>query len=320
MNHLTIAQRYTIASSLESGKTRKEICLLIGRDKSVLRREIRRNSDKRTGIYQAELADSKYAKRQKGKGKRCCFTADIETYVVEKLGKKLSPAQIVGAAKKEGRACVSHERIYQHIWSDKRKGGKLHKHLRRKGKKYRKRGALKDKRGIIPNRVPIAERPAIVEQRSRFGDLEIDTIIGQHHQGAIVTINDRATGKLKMRKLDGKDAGDLAQKVIESLQDWQPFLHTITSDNGKEFAQHERIAQALGIDFYFADPYHSWQRGSNENLNGLIRQYIPKQTDFNTITHEYVQFVEDELNNRPRKRFDFNTPNQIFNRKVAFTT
>jgi IS30 family transposase len=271
-------------------------------------------------LYSAELAQRKYDARQKGKEKACHFTPEIQMYVEEKLSKKLSPEQIVGVAKREGVSCVSHERIYQHVWRDKKKGGKLHKHLRTGGKKYRKRGALKDKRGILPNRVPICERPQVVEQRERLGDLEIDTIIGLNHQGAIVTINDRASGMLKMKKLNGKDAGELSEKVIEILQDWQPFLKTITSDNGKEFAQHERMAQALGIDFFFAQHYHSWQRGSNENLNGLIRQYIPKKTDFNTITDEYVQFVENELNNRPRKRFDFLTPVHIFNLKVAFTT
>jgi IS30 family transposase len=320
MHHLTQEQRYIISSSLQSGKSRAEICVLIGRDKSVLSREIARNRNEKTKEYSADLAQRKYATRQKGKRKACHFTASIQSYVEEKIESQLSPEQIVGIAKRDKVACVSHERIYQHVWDNKKKGGKLHKHLRTKGKKYRKRGALKDKRGIIPNRVPISERPQVVEQRERIGDLEIDTIIGQNHQGAIVTINDRATGMLKMKKLNGKDAGELSEKVIETLQAWQPFLKTITSDNGKEFAQHERIAKELGIDFFFAQPYHSWQRGSNENLNGLIRQYIPKKTDFNTISDEYVQFVENQLNNRPRKRFDFLAPIHMFNLKVAFTT
>lgn len=320
MHHLTQEQRYTISSSLQSGKSRSEICALIGRDKSVLSREIARNRNEKTKEYSADLAQRKYTTRQKGKQKASRFTAAIQSYVEEKIACQLSPEQIVGIAKRDKVACVSHERIYQHVWDNKKKGGKLYKHLRTKGKKYRKRGALKDKRGIIPNRVPISERPQIVEQRERIGDVEIDTIIGQNHQGAIVTINDRATGMLKMKKLTSKDAGELSEKVIETLQEWKPFLKTITSDNGKEFTQHERIAKELGIDFYFAQPYHSWQRGSNENLNGLIRQYIPKKTDFNTISDEYVQFVENQLNNRPRKRFDFLTPVHIFNLKVAFTT
>ncbi len=166
----------------------------------------------------------------------------------------------------------------------------------------------------------MSERPEIVEKRERFGDVEIDTIIGKDHKSAMITINDRATGVLKIRRNKGKNAEELAKNTIEVLKEWKPFLHTITSDNGKEFAMHKKISEELEIDYYFARPYHSWERGSNENLNGLIRQYIPKKTDFDTLTDEYIQFVEDELNNRPRKRFNFETPNQILTKKVAFTT
>ena len=123
-----------------------------------------------------------------------------------------------------------------------------------------------------------------------------------------------------MKKLNGKNAEELAIATIELLQPYKHLLKTITSDNGKEFAYHERISKALNIDYYFADPYKSWQRGSNENLNGLIRQYIPKKTDFDTITDEYVHWVTEELNNRPRKRYNFTSPNKIFNQKVAFVT
>ena len=234
------------------------------------------------------------------------------------MEKKLSPEQIIGRAKKEGKACVSHERIYQYVWLDKKNGGSLYLHLRTQGKKYRKRGNSKDKRGKITGRIDISQRPGIVEKRERFGDFEIDTIIGQNHKGAIVTINDRATGLLKMRKLESKNAEFLAEQTIEVLKPYQYFLHTITSDNGKEFAAHQKISEALNCDFYFAKPYHSWQRGSNENLNGLIRQYIPKKTNFENLTDEYIQWVEDQLNHRPRKRFGFLNPIEIFNQKVAF--
>jgi len=325
MSHLTYEQRYAISVMLKSKYRQKQIAEAIDKDKSVVSREIARNCDKRNGNYDADLAERKYEKRRDSKPKKVYFTAEIQEMVEDKLAKKYSPEQIVGVAKKQGVACVSHERIYQHIWKDKRKKGNLYDHLRTKGKRYRKRGAAKDSRGIIPDRVDISQRPKVVDDRERAGDLEIDTIIGKNHQGAILTVNDRASGLLKMKKLEGKSAQQLAMATIELLEDMKPFLNTITADNGREFAAHQTISKALEIDFYFARPYHSWERGANENLNGLIRQYIPKQTDFSTITDEYIKFVENELNNRPRKRHDFQTPNQIFNQltnhqKVAFVT
>ena len=318
MSHLTSSQRYTIATMKSKGYSQKVIAELIGKDKSVVSRELKRNSDLRSGEYRSDLADRKYAERQKTKRKKRYFTEAIKAEVNIGLERKLSPEQIVGLAKKEGRDCVSPERIYQYIWADKKQGGNLYEHLRTRGKKYRKRGNSKDKRGKIKDRIDIDKRPPIVEQRERFGDFEIDTIIGKNHKGAVVTINDRATGLLKMRKLDSKNAEILADKTIEILTPYQNVLHTITSDNGKEFAAHQKIAKALKCDFYFAKPYHSWQRGSNENLNGLVRQYIPKKTNFDNLSEEFIQWVEDELNNRPRKRFEFFSPNQIINQKVAF--
>ena len=325
MSHLTESQRYTISVMQKGGYRQKEIAKTIGRNKSVISRELRRNCDKRSGKYEAELAQRKYADRQANKAKKQYFTAAIQDYVEDGIYKKFSPEQIVGIAKINGDACVSIERIYQHIWQDKRKKGTLHKHLRTSGKRYRSRGLSKDKRGKIIGRIDISERPQVVENRERVGDLEIDTIIGKDHQGAIVTINDRASGMLKMKKLESKDAVQLAIATAQLLSEWKPYLQTITADNGKEFAAHKSISDALEIDFYFARPYHSWERGSNENLNGLIRQYIPKKTDFNSITDEYVKFVENELNNRPRKRHNFETPINIFNQlifqeKVAFMT
>ena len=208
---------------------------------------------------------------------------------------------------------VSHETIYRWIWEDKRKKGTLYKYLRRKGKKYNKRRNSHAGRGYIPNRVDIEERPAIVDLKERFGDLEIDTVIGSNHKGALVTINDRLTSKVWIRKLSGKDAAPLALKTIEALQPIKDLIHTITADNGKEFAKHQEIAKELQISFYFYKPYHSWERGANENTNGFIRQYIPKGTDFSEITDEFGSRIENKLKNRPRKRLGNLTPNEKFN-------
>ena len=312
MSHLTREQRYTICTMLQRGYTQSEIARVINKDKSVISRELRRNADARSGQYKDDLAQRKYLKRQGYKAKPRTFTPEVEVYVRDKLRLKYSPEQIAGAAKLNGDKCVSHERIYQFIWKDKRQKGTLYLDLRNRGRRYKKRSVIYDKRGTIPNRTDISQRPPEVELRERFGDLEIDLIIGKNHKNAILTINDRATGLAKLRKLNGKDAQQLARATINCLKDWKPLLHTITSDNGKEFAFHQTIAQELSIDFFFAKPYSSWQRGSNENYNRLIRQYIPKKVDFDYVTHEYVYYVEQQLNNRPRKRFGYLSPNQKF--------
>lgn len=312
MSHLTKEQRYTICTMLQSGYTQSEIARVINKDKSVVSRELRRNADARSGQYRDDLAHRKYLKRQEYKAKPRTFTPEVADYVRDKLRLKYSPEQIAGAAKTNGDTCVSHERIYQFIWKDKRQKGSLYLDLRNRGRHYKKRSVIYDKRGTIPNRTDISQRPPEVELRERFGDLEIDLIIGKNHKNAILTINDRATGLAKLRKLDGKDAEQLAKAAINCLKDWKPFLYTITSDNGKEFSSHQMIATELGIDFFFAKPYASWQRGSNENYNRLVRQYIPKKVDFDYVPCDYVHYVEQQLNNRPRKRFGYLSPNQIF--------
>lgn len=318
MSHLTSEQRYTISVLLNQGMSQRFIASTLNRSPSVISREIKRNCDGRSGKYSADLAVRKCQSRHELKPKYHRLTDEMKAYIVTHLEDKLSPEQIVGISKLHGRDCVSHEWIYQMIWTNKRRNGKLHKHLRNKGKPYSKRGALKDKRGKIVNRKDISERPEIVESRERLGDLEIDTIIGKNHKKAIVTINDRKTGILKMGKVEIRNSQTVAAKAIELLMPIKSLLHTITADNGTEFRDHETIATQLDIDFFFAKPYRSWERGSNENLNRLIRQYIPKGTDFDTITDEFIKFVEQKLNDRPRKRFGFKSPNMMFNQEIAF--
>jgi IS30 family transposase len=309
MAHITTAQRHTISCMLNQGQTKAEIAATIGKHRSVVCREIKRNKDQRNGAYNSDLADRKYAKRQKEKHKHKRFTTEVQAHVEGLLQEDYSPEQIVGFSKKNNMDCVSHERIYQHIWADKKKKGELHQHLRRKGRKYRKRGAGKDSRGIIKDRVSIEQRPLIVEKRSRFGDLEADLIIGKNYQQAIVTLNDRASGVLKMKKVPSKQADLVAKAINEMLEEWTPFIHTLTSDNGKEFAAHKSIAEHLNIDYFFAHPYHSWERGSNENLNGLVRQYFPKKSDFYNLSDIHIKTIEEKLNNRPRKRYNYENLN-----------
>jgi IS30 family transposase len=311
MKHLTMGQRYEISSYKEAGKSIVEIASLLNVSPTTIRRELKRNSDQRNGEYHPDLAQRKTAKRHKEKAKRQDFTSAIAMLVRAYLIKDYSPEQIVGVLKLEGISCVSHERIYQYIWRDKAKGGSLYTHLRSQGKRYTSRGLKYKKRGTIPKRVDISERPAIVAKKERVGDLEIDLIVGANHKGFLLTINDRVTGILKMKLLHSKEATHVEQAVIEILGNDVGKIHTITSDNGKEFANHQSIAEKLQIGYYFATPYHSWERGANENLNGLVRQYFPKRTSFENLTDPDIDVVVEKLNNRPRKRFNFKSPSQM---------
>ena len=325
MSHLSYEQRYTIEVLLCQGKKQSEIAKIISRSKSVVSREIGRNCDQRSGVYKAKLAQTKYDSRLYGKPKAVKVTSGIEQRIIELLEQDYSPEQISGYLKKEGLNTMSHEWIYQLIWKDKKSMGNLHTHLRRKGRRYRKRGSAIDSRGIIKNRVSIDQRPSIVEKRERFGDLEVDLIIGKNHKQAILTVNDRASGMLKIKKVKSKNADEVTQAINDVLEEWIPFIQTITADNGKEFAGHENVSEFLKIDYYFAHPYHSWERGSNENLNGLLRQYFKKGSDFENITDQRITEIENKLNTRPRKRYKYETPifvmeKLLFNPEVALVS
>ena len=225
------------------------------------------------------------------------------SFIKEKLeNEQWSPEQIKGYCDKNNIAMVSHERIYQFIYSDQSQGGNLYKHLRTGNNKYKKRyGKHKNRKEIIKNKVSIEERPPIINNKERFGDWEIDTIVGKNHKGAIVTIVERKSNFILMRKLKTKKAKDLAKQTIRMLAPYKDLVHSITSDNGTEFAEHEYIAKKLNTKFYFAHPYSSWERGLNEYSNKLIRQYIPKKSDFNDLNSLDIFQINNKLNNRPRK-------------------
>jgi transposase, IS30 family len=316
MSHLTLEQRYTIEVLRKENYSQTEIAKRLNRDKSVIFNELKRNSDQCNGVYKAELAHKKTLKRHREKNKIIYFTDEVKQYVDACILDDYSPEQIVGVARKQGLNCVSHERIYQYIWKDKKASGMLYKHLRTQGKTYRKRGAAKDKRGQIIGRVPMAERPEIVDKKERIGDLELDLIVGVEQSGYLLTINDRATSMSLISKLETKEAKEVQEAIVKMLLPWKSFLQTITSDNGKEFAYHHQVTKELDVDYYFARPYHSWERGANENMNGLIRQYFTKKMNFKNITNEDVEFVQNKLNNRPRKKFGYETPNEVFLQKL----
>lgn len=313
---LTLEQRYQIKALLKMGHTQTDIARVLEVHKSTIGRELQRNRGHRG--YRPKQAHQKALERRQQKSKPA-IRAKTWQLVEEKLSAEWSPEQISAWLKKQGYQAVSHEHIYQYVYADKRRGGDLYKHLRCQ-KKRRKRYSSYERRGRIPARKGIEMRPEVVDLRNRLGDWEVDTIIGKGHQGVLVTLTDRKSRFTLLRRVSHKSADIVAQAVIELLN-WVTPLETITADNGREFAAHQTIAQKLGIEFYFAHPYASWERGTNENTNGLIRQYLPKNRDLSTVSPAEEIMIMDRLNLRPRKCLDFMTPYEVFfGKSVALTT
>ena len=303
---LTYNQRYHIYVLMKAGLCQTEIAETIGLHKSSISRELRRNQGRR-GYRPKQAHQLAVARRDKAKSR---ITAEDWELIEGLVGLDWSPEQISDYCREEQALKISHEWIYQYIYRDKSGGGSLWKHLRCR-KKRRKRYGSYEKRGQIPNRTLIDERPQVVMERSRLGDWEADTIIGKGKKGAIVTLVDRKSRYLRMGMVNQRTK-EVVKEMIISLLAGYP-VHTITCDNGKEFADHEEIARVLDTEVYFAHPYSSWERGTNENTNGLIRQYIPKNTNFSELGTEDILFAENRLNTRPRKCLSFNSPMVFLN-------
>jgi IS30 family transposase len=292
---------------LNTRHTQTEIAQALGVNKSTISRELVRNRGQRG--YRPGQADA-LAKERCLKKVRRHISEQIWLLVESKLRLDWSPEQISGWLTKNNQQSVSHEQIYRHVYAEQRAGGELYKHLRCQ-KKRRKRSGKYDRRGIIPDRKSIDERPAIVEQRQRLGDWEGDLMIGKNHQGAALTLVERKSRFTLIRKVDGKQALLVAKAIITCL-DWVPAVETLTNDNGTEFAEHKMVFSALATNVYFAHPYSSWERGTNENTNGLIRQYLPKGRNLSTLTTKEELMIMDRLNLRPRKCLGFLTPFEVF--------
>lgn len=308
-NQLTQATRYQIGILLKAGKTQKAIAELVNVSPGTICRELKRNTGKRG--YSPRQAQLKTETRRQLAVKALKMDAVAIGLIESKIRDDWSPEQVSGWLKQAQGLTISHERIYQHVWADKLEGGQLYKHLRHSGKK-RKRYGSKDKRGQIRNRISIDDRPDIVNEKTRLGDWEIDTVIGKNHQGALVTIVDRVSKFTLIKKVTSKQADVVAEATITLLQPYRDKTTTITADNGKEFAGHEKIKAALDADIYFAHPYRSWERGLNENTNGLIRQYFTKGSSFENITDGDIAAVMEKLNHRPRKTLNYKTPHAVF--------
>jgi IS30 family transposase len=308
--HLSLAERYYIEVEKKAGQSMNKIAHVLGRTQSTISREIKRNIGKKG--YRHKQADYLSQERHKNKPKAVKMTEGIKQQVKSYLEQDWSPEQVAGRLKHEGVVSLHHESIYQYVLADKQAGGTLYQHLRHQNKTYRKRyGSAHNSTGI-PNRVDIDKRPEVANKRQRVGDWEADTIIGKNHKGAIVTLDERQSKLRLAAPLPGKKAQAVKEAIIALLRPIKQFIETITYDNGKEFTLHESIAKALSCDTYFAKPYHSWERGQNENANGLLRQYFPKSMELVNVTSKMVKDAVDKLNSRPRKCLSFKTPYEAF--------
>ncbi len=313
MSHtqLTEVKRYQIDTLLRNDFSQAAIANEINVSASTLSRELSRNSGDRG--YRPKQANEKALERRHHAVKYGGLTDELKTKISGYLREEWSPEQITGYLKNVGERWVSHETIYQFVLEDKAAGGTLYKHLRHSGKKRKKRYGSTDRRGQIKDRISIEKRPKIIEKRERIGDWEIDLVIGKNHQGAVVTIVDRLSLMTLIAKVDQKQEALVTEATIQLLRPYKRKASlSITGDNGKEFSGHKKISQALNLDFYFAHPYSSWERGTNENTNGLIRQYLPKGSEFDKVGEEKCHFIMDRLNNRPRKCLGYRTPKQVF--------
>jgi len=313
---LTQAQRYQISVLKKAGHYQVDIARLIGVHKSTISRELRRNHGLRG--YRPIQAHRLALERKQEKVK-VSITPEQWQRIESLLRMEWSPEEIGERLRMENRRFVSHERIYQYIYADKQNGGDLHTFLRCQ-KKRKKRYGSNDRRGKIPNRIGIEKRPSIVDEKLRVGDWEGDTIIGKGHKGAIVSLVERKSKYTLLEKVAGKKAGLVADAEIRLLLPFKDRVRTITKDNGLEFCDHARVGKVLEADTFFANPYASWERGLNENTNGLVRQYIPKARKFNTVSHNEIDFIMHRLNHRPRKTLGYKTPHEVFfNTKTKLT-
>ncbi len=305
---LTEDERYQIYEGIVHGVSHRAIAKQLGRSHSTISREAIRNKGLRG--YRPRQAQSLASQRQACKPKHIKLIPEMQSVISKHIQKDWSPEQVQGRLISEGMPIVCTTTIYGFIKRDKASGGDLYQHLRHR-KPYKKRTGKAEARGQIIGRISIDERPVIVDEKTRIGDWEADTVIGKGHQGVLVTLAERCSKRTLIAPVPNKRANVVRDAIITLIK--SETVHTITFDNGKEFAYHAEIKEALSSDNYFAHPYHSWERGLNENHNGLIRQYLPKGMKLNRVSHEQVAAIQEKLNNRPRKTLGYKTPNEVYN-------
>ena len=312
-HQLTSGERYMLAALRRQGLNKSQIARSLGRHRSTVCREVRRNATRADGHYRAFTAQERTQGRRSRSRRNQRFSAADFALIDELLCRQWSPEQVAGYLRRTGQLAISHETIYRHVWRDKRQGGLLYTHLRGARKRRRKRYGAYDSRGRLAGKRMISERPPEVEARERAGHWEADTVMGTGSKDCVLTLVERKTGLVLIGKLSDRTAESLSRRAVSLMSRGGARFETVTADNGTEFHGYERIERRTGVRFYFARPYHSWERGSNENANGLIRQYLPKGMRMAGLRQHHCNAIARKLNTRPRKRLGFRTPLECFN-------
>ena len=311
-HQLTSEERYMISALRRQGIHAAAIARNLGRHRSTICRELHRNATRHDGRYRAPKAIGYVNARRRRCRRKSQFGPQTWRRVESLLADKLSPEQIAGYLRLQQLDVISHETIYRYVRQDRHRGGSLYRHLRQANKRYRKRYRGADSRGQLPGKRSIHDRPCRVEHRREPGHWEVDTMMGRYGtKPCIVTLVERKSGFVLIGKMKARTAAEANRALLELIERHPSKLKTITADNGTEFHSYEEIERQRPVKFYFATPYHSWERGTNENTNGLIRQYLPKGTSLVRLTQEECDAIAEQLNHRPRKRHGFKTPAQI---------
>jgi len=311
-HQITSGERYAIAALRRRGLSLRAIARDLRRAPSTLSRELARNRSSQ-GRYTPTKAESYAHARRRRSRRGSHFTVADWALVEELLALDWSPEQVAGWLRRHELLAISHETIYVHVWREKRAGGELWTHLRQAGKQRRKRYGAYDSRGRLAGKRHISERPAEAEARAVVGHWEADTVMGSEHgRNSVITMVERVTGYLVMGKLARHCAAEATARCIELIGRHPGLVATVTADNGTEFHSYAEIEAATGAVFYFATPHHSWERGTNENTNGLLRQYLPKRTSMAHVTQTNCDAIAAKLNSRPRKRLGYRTPEECY--------
>ena len=308
---ITSAERYSLGLLRQRGLSPAAIARFLGRHRSTITRELRRNS-RADGFYRPSVADGRARARRSHARRNQHFSATDFARVEQLLARQWSPEQIAGHLRGSHDLRISHETIYQHIWADRRRGGTLYLQLRGAQKRRRKRYGRYDSRGRLAGKRSITERPALVAARTQPGHWEIDTVQGASDRHCVLSLVERTTGYLVLGKLRAKSTAEVTRRTTQLIARERQPVRTITADNGTEFHDYATIEHATGTQFYFATPHHAWERGTNENTNGLLRQYLPKGQSMAHLTQRDCDRLARMLNSRPRKRLGYRTPEECY--------